>query len=115
VRAWISEPGRIRRQNAPPKLGVPMRGEFWDWNEGLGLVWLSSSQRSVATEFWHQTPASQQLALPMNLFSKISRITRLVSPKYLTRPIVNTRPYSMEPTLQSPPFTQLVVKAMRSL
>jgi hypothetical protein len=51
----------------------------------------------------------------MNLVSAILRTPRLVSPNRLIRPTVLARPYSMEPSLQSPLFTQRVVKAMRAL
>ncbi|KAL2163448.1 hypothetical protein VTH06DRAFT_5505 [Thermothelomyces fergusii] len=51
----------------------------------------------------------------MSLCSRLSRATRLASPILAARPTAHARPYSMEPPLQSPRFTQLVVRAMRSL
>ena len=53
--------------------------------------------------------------LPMNLGPAILRTPRLIPSTRLIRPTVLARPYSMEPSLQSPLFTQRVVKAMRAL
>jgi len=51
----------------------------------------------------------------MKLASTFLRTPRLVSATRIIRPAVFTRPYSMETPLQSPLFTQQVVKAMRTL
>lgn len=51
----------------------------------------------------------------MKLASAILRAPRLVPAPRIIRPAVFTRPYSMESPLQSPLFTQHVVKAMRNL